>query len=176
MRHQQAAQLALGFLRRFNRALMFAPNVGDRIVVAGDLALAGQARLLADQVGLLMRRGLDLVGGALREHQRILQRLFHRFEMAHAFLEIGDLRFQGGSLLRFVLERLDDFVEKLIDVGALVALKSLLEALVLYVDRCDLFHRFVSYVLLAMKSKVPSAIIESRKPAAFTTMPAGTTR
>src|SRR5580704_19787809 len=176
MRHQQAAQLALGLLRRFNRPLLLAPNVGDRIAVAGDLALVGQPRLVSDEVGLFMRRRLDLVRRTLSEHQGVLQRLFDRFEMTHAFLKVRDLRLESGPLLRLVFERLDDFVEKLVDVAALVALKSLLETLVLNVDWCDLFHRFVSYGLLPMKSKVPSAIIESRKPAAFTTMPAGTTR
>ena len=176
MRHQQAAQLALGLFRRFHRPLLLAPNVGDRIAVAGDLALVGQTRLFSDEVGLLMRRRFDLVRRALSEHQGVLQRLFDRFEMTYTLLEVRDLRLESGSLLCLVFERLDDFVEKLIDVGAFVALKRLLETLVLYVDWCDLFHRFVSYGLLPMKSKVPSAIIESRKPAAFTTMPAGTTR
>ena len=63
-----------------------------------------------------------------------------------------------------------------VDVGAVVALQRLFESLVLDVDRCDFFHRFASYVLFVMKSKVPSAIIDSRRPAALTTMPAGTTR
>ena len=59
-----------------------------------------------------MSGSFDLVGGALREHERVLQRFFHRLKMAHALLEIRNLRVERGALLRFVLERLDDLVEK----------------------------------------------------------------
>ncbi len=173
MRHQQAAKFAARLLRSFERALMLATDVGDGVVVAGDLALGGKARLLANEIGLFVRRGFDFVGRALREHERVLQRLFHRFEVTDALLEVGDFGFQRGAVLGLVLERLDDLVEKCVDVGSVVSLQRLLEILVLNVDRCDLLHY---YVLLFMKSKVPSAIIESRRPAALTTIPAGTTR
>jgi len=95
---------------------------------------------------------------------------------ANAIRKVLDAQTAASLVIFMISGGGSSIVEKPIDVGALVALKSLLESLVLYIDWCDLFHRFVSYGLLPMKSKVPSAIIESRKPAALTTMPAGTTR
>ena len=113
MRHEQAAQLAARLLGASTARCCSRRTSGDRIVVARDLALAGQTRLSLDQIGLLVRGGLDFVGRALREQQRVLQRFFHRLEMADALFEVGDLRFERGAVLRFVFQRLDDLVEEL---------------------------------------------------------------
>src|SRR5579863_10490609 len=141
MRHEQAAEFAAHLLRRFARALMLAAHLGNRVVVTGDLAFAGEARLLANEVRLFVRGRLDFVRGPLREYEGILQRFLHRLEVTDAFLEVRDLRLERRPLLCLVLERLDDLVEKLVDVRAVVTLEGLLEGLVLNVDRCNLFHR-----------------------------------
>jgi hypothetical protein len=82
---------------------------------------------VTDQIRLFVRVGFDLVRGALREQQRVLQRLFHRFEVADPLAQVADLGLEGRALLRLVLERLDDLVEELIDVGGVVAVELLLE-------------------------------------------------
>src|SRR5579884_304706 len=173
MRHQQAAQLAARFLRSLDCALMLAPSFRGRFGERRDLALRGDARLLFDEIGFLVSGGFDFVGGSLRENQRVLQRFLHRLEMADSLLEVGDFRLQRGDVLSVVVERFDDLVQELIDFRAIVALQRFLEALMLNVDRRDFLHR---YPLLARKSSVPSAAMESRNPCALTMMPAGTTR
>ncbi len=119
---------------------MFAARVGGTVAVCGDLLLDLHARVVTDQVGLFMGAGFDFVGGALSEQQRVLQRLFHRFEVADALAQIGGFCFERGALLRLVFERLDQFVEKLIDVRRVVAVEFLLERFVLDVDDRDLCH------------------------------------
>ena len=106
MGHQQAAQFALRLFGRLDGALHLAARFRRRDRRTSAISFSTRdARLGPDEVGFLVRRGLDLVGGALREQQRVLQRLFHRLEMADALAQIGDFGFERGALLRLVLER-----------------------------------------------------------------------
>ena len=123
-----------------------------------------------------MGGSLDLIGGALGEQQRVLERLLHRLEVADPFAKIGDIRFQRGAMLRFIFERLDELVEKLVDVGGIVALQLALERLVLDVDYGDLVHMQCLHQRFIMKSSIESPPSDSRIPAELTVIPGGTTR
>ena len=140
MRHEQAAKLAARFLRPLDCTLVFAACFAGGFRKRTDLAFGGEARLLFDEIGFLVRGGLYLIRSALREDQRVMKRLFHRFEMADPLLEIVYFRLQRSCLLRVVLKRFDDFVQKLIDFRAIVALQRFLETLVLNIDRRNLLH------------------------------------
>src|ERR1700678_4548087 len=137
---EQVAEFRSCLFVGFDRALVLATDVTDRVAVTGNLAFGLQTRLLANEIGLFVRRSLRLVGGALREHERILQRFFHGFEVADALFEIRNFGFERGLMLRAVLERFDDFIQKCVDFGAVVALQRLFETLVLDIDRADLLH------------------------------------
>ena len=87
---------------------------------------------------------------------------------------IGNFRFERGMLLRLVFERLDNVVEKAVDLGPVVALKRLLERLVLDIDDGDFVHRLSPrFVIKSSKLSPPS---ESRSPCELTATPGGTTR
>ena len=53
MRHQQAAQLAARLLAGFDRSLMFATNIADRIVITSDLPLGLRVALFRESGRLL---------------------------------------------------------------------------------------------------------------------------
>jgi len=55
--------------------------------------------------------------------------------VADAFFKVRNFGFERGLMLGAVLERFDDFIQKCVDFGAVVALQRLLETLVLDVDR-----------------------------------------
>ena len=90
MHHEQAAQLALRLFHRGNRFVVLALGLGDPVGYRGYLPLGSHARLLLDEIRFFMGRGFHLIGGTLREQQRILQRLFHGFEVTDPLAQIGD--------------------------------------------------------------------------------------
>ncbi len=140
MRHEQTAKFALGLFRCFDRSLPLTPCVLGIVVVEGDLSLRRNLSLLLDQICFLMCRCLDFIGRSLREHQRILQRLFHRLKVANAFFEIGYVGFKRGASVSIVFKRFNHVVEKLIDFSAIVSLQRFLERLVLYIYRRNFLH------------------------------------
>ena len=121
MVHQQSPELHARRLGVLYRALIFAPSLVRPLDQRGDLLLSFHLGLGTNNIGLAMRGGLHFIGRALRQQQRVLQRFFHRFEMADALAQVGDLRFKGRTHLGLSSSRLDHLIEELIDFVTVVS-------------------------------------------------------